>query len=92
MNRSSSSTSLSLALVLATALSGCGASSDRLLLVGIPDDCGRVLQQVAVPAVKTGDDLRKSLARTRGALAKANDEIDAGRTCIADVRQRGVSP
>jgi hypothetical protein len=70
-------------------LGGC-ASSGRppALRVDAPADCERILQEVAPPKVKAGDDIRVVTARGAVAIRLANSRIRAGRDCAAGQRQR----
>ena len=78
-----------LAVPLLATLIGCaGSKGIPGATVAIPDDCEKILQHPARPEVRVGDDLRALTARHRAELAKRDAAIDAGRECIAGVRQR----
>lgn len=47
-----------------------------------------MLAPIALPAVTASSDARIAFERDDAALMVARDEIDAGRSCVADVRQR----
>jgi hypothetical protein len=52
------------------------------------DTCARVLAPVALPAVTAASDARLAFERDDAALLTAHDEIEAGRSCVVDVKRR----
>lgn len=73
------------------ALSLCGCASDPKLAVlerSVPTEpCEKILQRVPLPIVRPTDDARLAFMKDEAALLSANQRIDAGRNCVADVRQ-----
>lgn len=50
--------------------------------------CEQILQEVPLPPVRLKDDARVAFMKDEAALITANGRIGAGRSCIADVRQK----
>ena len=73
-----------------SSLCGCvsGGSLPAPLVRAVPTEpCERILQPVPLPKIKPTDDARVAFMKDDAALITANGRIDAGRNCIADVRQ-----
>ena len=81
---------LLLAACLPATLAGC-ASSDTLpppARVDVPADCERLLQEVAPPPARAGDDVRVLTARGAVTIRLANRRIAAAKACLAEQRRR----
>lgn len=77
-----------------TTLSACSTlhGSPSNIAVGIPRDCERLAQRVPFPANAKGDGAKLQLAKHRGALGRANNNLDATRECQVNQRQRFANP
>ena len=69
------------------ACAGSGALPTPLR-VEVPAACESVLQEVAPPRVKAGDDIRVVTARGAVVIREANHRIRSGRECVAGQRRR----
>ncbi len=80
---------LLLVLSLPMTLAGCASSATlpAPIKVEMPAECERILQQVAPPAVKAGDDVRVVTARGAVTIRTANQRIKAARACLAAQRR-----
>lgn len=73
-------------------MSLCGCAGDKLqapLQVDLSSlqICEQLLQRPPLPAVRPTDDARAAFMKDEAALLNAGERIDAGRGCVADVRQ-----
>lgn len=56
--------------------------------LGALGPCETILKRVPLPDVKATDDARRAFVQDEAALMAANDRIDAGGACVADVRKQ----
>lgn len=56
--------------------------------VQIPRDCEDLAQRVPPPGVKVGVSAKAALAQHRGALVRANGNLEATRECQVNQRER----
>lgn len=66
---------------------GCAQTRVDAGTVRLPQDCEHLAEPVAPPALSRGMHAKVALARTTSALARANDHLEATRTCQATQRR-----
>lgn len=90
MKRLSRPRKLLLVVSLPMTLAGCmtlGTPAPIAIHVEVPAECERILQEVAPPAVKAGDDVRVLTARGAVTIRTANSRIKSARACLAEQRK-----